>query len=107
MAEPKITMYDAPRTLLLVANHPGAYPYKSENCIGETSRSYVYREFEWGPSGRWAKKDYRVFTEDEYNELVWASMIRYELSKAVENCYDPAILRQIAALVGYKEKPNA
>ena len=107
VAEANITMYDAPRTLYLVRHYSGAYPQMCENVIGETSRSYVSCDYEHGPFYRHSKKDFRVITEVEYSDLLWVRTNRYKLSKAVEDCADPAILRQIAALVGHEEKKGA
>ena len=104
MAEPKITKYETPRTLFLVGNHVGARPQKHRNVIGETSRSYISRDYEHGPLYRLAKKDFRIITEEEYNELSWAMANRYRISKAVEDLFSPTKLRQIAEIVGDAEK---
>lgn len=39
---------------------------------------------------------------DKQAEDRWAGMHRWKIAKAVEACTDVAVLRQVAALVGYK-----
>jgi hypothetical protein len=70
--------------------------------VAETTRSYVTGE-SWCQR-KYAKKEYEVVTEAEYEDALWAVRNRYLLSKIIvaweEN---PQLLRRVAELVGYVE----
>lgn len=104
MAEPKITMYDAPRTICyrLVGNP--AWP-QQVTIFGETSRSYMHGYV--SRPRKLAKASITIITEQEYREARFALDHSREIGRLVMYLKDPAILRQIAALVGYEEVPNA
>lgn len=67
----------------------------------ETSRSWVT------VSGtKYSKKDrpHGIYIDQqEIDDACWVNDHRYKVSSLVDRCQDPAILRQIAALVGYEE----
>lgn len=47
---------------------------------------------------------YPMYTEAEKEAALWSKDHAYKLSQAVFRCKDIGILKQIAALVGYKDK---
>ena len=104
MPEPKITMYDAPRTIYYRRKGAHGWPQRS-TFFGETSRSYLYGS-KWRPE-KLAKATIDLTTEEEYRNARFALDHSREIARLMMGVRDPAILRQIAALVGYVEKPNA
>lgn len=96
-------MYDAPRTLFYRAKG-GTWP-QSRTTYGETSRSYlVGPRF---PPNRLQKATIDLISEEEYRNARFVVDHRHKIGRLVMDLKDPAILRQIAALVGFEEKPNA
>jgi hypothetical protein len=79
---------------------PTKYRYQ-----GQTSRSWLVG-YSWKPNKK-AKKDYQPISEEDAlrisAEIAWSSKHRWKISEAVRYKADFATLRQIAALVGYKE----
>lgn len=71
--------------------------------LGETSRSWLVGE-EWRPN-KLSKRNTVFFSKEDYEFHRWARRNRYAISRAVEHLRDNAILKQIADLIGYKERP--
>lgn len=72
--------------------------------LGETSRSWItsyYKEKvpKKGAHPRWA------FAESEIDDACFVHDHRWKIIRAIERVYDADALRQIAAIVGYQEKP--
>ncbi len=72
-----------------------------------TSRSWVVGD------GFWATKVPKAgpyndvcFTEAEIDDLAYVQNNRFRIGDAVKGCRDTAVLRQIAALIGYVERPQ-
>ena len=80
---------------------PHCVSYSFGTYQGDTGRSWLLGH-ERNPN-RYAKKDYTPCSKEERDEWAWALNHRYPISKKVYALLDPAILRQIAALVGYEE----
>ncbi len=69
---------------------------------GETSRSWLVGP-EWIGDRRekYSKKNYEICTGADFEEQLWRDKHQYRIGQLVGNRIDPAILRQIAALIGY------
>lgn len=78
------------------------------NVVGETSRSwligYSVERAQKVPKVGWDKGVF-AFSEDEIDKAAWVYENAHRISHAVGIVKDYAILQQIAALVGYKERP--
>ena len=73
--------------------------------VGETSRSWITGTG-WNET-RWPKKggDY-LTTPEELALAIWQFDNSYKLKSAVERITDPALLLQIAKLIGYPALPE-
>jgi len=90
-----------PRTIYLKRNENG-YCSKLINYCGKTTRSWVC-----GPPwfcAFWSFSYYTEITAAEFTEWEWYIKNVYHVSRSVEHCKDPAIIRQIAKLVNYQEQ---
>ncbi len=76
----------------------------------ETSRSWVLETPVWfgkdvtripkhGPSPWWV-----MFTQEQVDDAVWVHNHRHKIGEAIRYVDDPAILKQVARLVGYSEE---
>ena len=97
MPEPKITMYDAPRTIYY-RKKGNTWP-DCVDCHGETSRSYLTGGT-WRPK-KIAKSAVELITEQEYRDVWVVCDQRDTISRWVRDLRDPAKLRKIAEIVGY------
>lgn len=77
--------------------------------VGEDKRSWILDT----PERSWAGEPFpgkvakaKVLTADEMDADCWRHDHRYQLSQAISRCNDVAILKQIAALVGYGQPPT-
>lgn len=72
---------------------------------GETSRSWIVDRIKIPktlirlPGGATFS-----FSEERINELGWVEENRHPITVAIRRIEDPALLRQIAKLIGYKER---
>ncbi len=79
--------------------------WEPQVITGETRVSWLV--------GRWLKFPKNgapgkvAFSWEEVKEREWVAVHRYGIERCVNSCRDPQALRQIAALVGYTEAPNA
>jgi hypothetical protein len=82
---------------------------KKSTIRGETSRSWLCGEA-WDPS-RWkiAKKEAVFISEEQATEILWTQRAKYPIAERIRSSYGdpvpPAVLRQIAGLLGYAERP--
>jgi hypothetical protein len=70
--------------------------------IGETSRSWL-TGWSYRPH-KWSKRDYKVITEDEAREYIWAEKNAYKIARSIYEYslrVTPAQLREIAKIIGY------
>lgn len=91
----KTQMYDAPREVW-VAVKPFGQPCAVKLTGEDDLRWYC-------ENSSYAKRLVRVVTEAEFKEYSWVVNNRYWIGTFVSAVQDPAILRQIATLIGYKE----
>ena len=104
-SSPKITMYDKPRVMYLRRQEPGSRAFEVE-MHGETSRSWVEGEFEWGHT-KYPFSKYEQVSREEYELDAWASRNMHAISRRVGDwTLPPATLRKVADLIGYEEKSN-
>lgn len=68
--------------------------------VGEEKRSWLVTYGEGGRPQKMAKPQFK--TEAEVADACWMNDHRYRLSETLQRCGDVALLRQIAALIGYK-----
>lgn len=99
-------------------NRIGKDRWKPFTITGETRVSWVFidrgdtRKFpkklpkdervRWSPT--WNSRDRVALTETERDDLILVEMHARRIGEDVACCQDPAILRQVAALVGYVEE---
>jgi hypothetical protein len=87
--------------------------FRPVEIVGETPRSWIIgsdlkipkkgediREGGGGPYG----KTIVYMTQEAVDAAVFRNDHQYKIARAVEACTDVAVLRQVAALVGYKEE---
>lgn len=103
----KTQMYDGPREVWLVrsSRNPWDRPRPSRlRLIGETSRSWLTSgDHPWSKPYCWAKNSNVIISPEEAESILWDRAHRYKISKEVEGGNDATVLRQIAALIGYRE----
>lgn len=68
---------------------------------GETPRSWITSCHSKVPKK--GKHDGWAFSESEVDDYCWVEEYRHSLIREVSSCRNPAILRKIAALIGYRE----
>ncbi len=92
-------LYPEPKTMYLKAEY--GWPQKID-AIGETKRSWIAGRH-WDPT-RYAKKEYRVLTEEEYSAETWAFRNRLAIGDAIQYGHHAAEqLRKVAEIIGWKE----
>lgn len=78
--------------------------WREVEVTGETARSYVTAFGKMQKKG--ANPRQWLFTEAEVDEMAWAEEHRHKVARFVERWDLPTpTLRQVAAIVGYKEQP--
>ena len=92
---------DYPAKVWLANNEYGLFVNQKE-LTGETSRSWVAGPV-WA-STNFPKYKYRIVSESEAQEILWAAANRYHIGYAVSNSQRPDELRKIARMIGYVEQ---
>lgn len=79
--------------------------WRPVKIVGETSGSWVAQNDgkinKKAPGQKWA------FSQAEIDEREWVEVHRHQIREHILQVTDPAVLRQIAALVGYEAKEKA
>jgi hypothetical protein len=101
-------MYDEPKQVYL-RNKRGVVSLDS--VFGETNRSWL-TSHPWRPYKK-AKNEHAVVSFDEYEQYTWDARNRRNISRMIFGDYgghsaavDTAVLRKVAELIGYEEKPR-
>jgi hypothetical protein len=82
--------------------------WQQVEIVGETTRSWLVG-LEWNriKIAKKGPRDYRfLFSQKELDDDVWFHDNRYYLERHIAGVQDIGILRQVAALVGYKDRPK-
>ena len=70
---------------------------------GETRVSWIVERFKAKYKKKPAYPTAGCLTMDRVNDLVWKDSHRYKIARVVERLSDVAVLKQVAALIGYEE----
>lgn len=89
-----------PRKVWLRAKHGRV---AERDLICETSQGWVTKSGQ--SSIEWPKEEYEIVSEVEYEQYIWVARNSLGIKSAIDELYDYHLLKQIADLIGYTEKP--
>lgn len=79
--------------------------WKKCEVLGETSRSWIldrHGQIKVPKKRNEIQRRIFAFSESEIDDLEWVEKHKYKIAREVELSSNPAVLRTIASLVGYK-----
>ncbi len=102
----KTQMYDVPREVWLTAiGGRNQFRPSLRAITGESKDDWFVlpmQRYPNCPPQKYAKRQWRIVAKEEAADLEWSFQHKDMIAQRVM-IQDPAILRQIAALIGYKE----